>query len=444
MRTLICSDKKEGLYSLDFYPTWENMDLANVSIYKNNSQLYFGLPDILNDTYCLDLEGIKNALSNSAAERYIQEYTGIKISSLIPEEDKSKKEGSYTAYCQEELEQLYENIAVEKDGKSVVKINGKNQNCARYQITIPGNNLKSLLAKSMDYIADTTYLSLPAHVTSYIFAYPIWSMNYMDPNYKRAVKQENNQMLSRLKMPDLEMTVCLDKKGRLVTAQSNWHFSWDGQQTDVEFNANLTGGASPFDKAQLSFSVTNGGYSQELTLLRDKKFDKKTGIKDSCEITLTDSSFGHSSYSYSYPLTYESSYNIQSGDWNVSIFNDYNYINLQAEGEISDFKKGKSINVILYELSDLNRHHSLLEGSYELAGLGKESVTPLKGSEDAVPVLDLGTAELANIARDLTENWLNHEIVQVLIPGRSYKTAETTAAPAETTTAATEETTESY
>lgn len=428
LRALIASDRKKKSFRTELYPTWNNMELGEAILYRQGDNLYFGLPDVLDDVFYVELPEIRDDLSGSAANRLFREATDMDLSDLLPEDEDSREALTFKSYCKEELESLYDDIEVEKDGKETVRINGKSQKCDRYQVTIPGSSLKDLLSKTVDYGVEKQ----PALMLVLGNLVARGGGGIILPQEVKQILKE--MLLPPLKLRDVEMTVCLDKKGRVVACKGEWTVALNGESAKIEYDGSFSGGASPLDKIDGTVLVSVDGEEWEFSLDRDKKFDKKSGLKDQIELTMVDSWDG-SSYTDAY--TCDFSYNLKNGKWEFTAADDDNY-GIQATGQISDVKKGKEMSFALHELTDLSGHYSYLEGKYELAGLGKEGVEPLKGMDKGIPFFDMSKSELIGVGADLAENWLMNRISGSSFPsslfGGGYGYSETKAAP--TTTAA--------
>ncbi len=422
LRALIASDRKKKSFRTEFYPTWNNMELGEAILYRQGDNLYFGLPDVLDDVFYAELPEIRDDISGSALNRLFREATNMDLSDLLPEDEDSQETLTFRSYCKEELESLYDDIEVEKDGKETVRINGKSQKCDRYQVTIPGSSLKDLLSKTVDYGIEKQ----PALM--FALGADLVLMRGRAVTLQE-VRQALKEMLSPLKLRDVEMTLCLDKKGCVVACKGEWTVAMNGESAKIEYDGSFSGGFSPLDKIDGTVLVSVDGEQWEISLDRDKKFDKKSGLKDQIELTLVDS-WGSGSYTDAY--TYDFSYNLKNGKWEFTAADDDNY-GIQATGQISDVKKGKEMSFALHELTDLSGRYSYLEGKYELAGLGKEGVEPLKGMDKGIPFFDMSKSELVGVGADLAENWLMNQISGSSLPsslfGGGYsEPASTTAA----------------
>lgn len=423
LRALIASDRKKKSFRTEFYPIWNNMELGEAILYRQGDNLYFGLPDVLDDVFYAELPEIRDDISGSALNRLFREATNMDLSDLLPEDEDSQETLTFRSYCKEELESLYDDIEVEKDGKETVRINGKSRKCDRYQVTIPGSSLKDLLSKTVDYGIEKQ----PALMFALGADLVLMRGRAVTPQEVRQVLKE---MLSPLKLRDVEMTLCLDKKGCVVACKGEWTVAMNGESAKIEYDGSFSGGFSPLDKIDGTVLVSVDGEQWEISLDRDKKFDKKSGLKDQIELTLVDS-WGSGSYTDAY--TYDFSYNLKNGKWEFTAADDDNY-GIQATGQISDVKKGKEMSFALHELTDLSGRYSYLEGKYELAGLGKEGVEPLKGMDKGIPFFDMSKSELVGVGADLAENWLMNQISGSSLPsslfGGGYsEPASTTAAP---------------
>lgn len=411
MRSEIFSNQNAKENAMNLYPVWQGMELGELSVYSKDQMLYFGAPDILDALFYVDLANIKDDIRGSAAGMMFREMTGEELSELLPDSDEKEKVVSYKTYCRSEIENLYNNMEVEKDGKESVKIGGKNQSCRKYQITISGKDIKKLIAKSAEYGLEEAAASV---ITSGVY------QSY----YMATPSAMVNQFLSYLNIDDIEMEVCLDRKGRVVNLQGEWNASFQNEAVFIDFEVTLSGKDSPADEIEGSILLTdNSGSAVEFTIEREKEYDSKKGITDSIELAMNDSGYRDA-------IDYEFSYNIANGDWEVSVGDGYTYYG--AEGKISNLKKGRAITL---EVDSVTRNSTaLFEGSYELAELDKSGVPVPQGTGDAISILDMSRQELIRIWTDLSAKSLSEG--NFFGMGSSSSVAETTAAA---TTAASEE-----
>ena len=407
MRSEIFSDQNAKENAMNLYPVWQGMELGKLSVYSKEQMLYFGAPDILDALFYVDLANVKDEIRGSAAGMMFREMTGEELSQLLPDPDEKEKIPSYKTYCKAEIEKLYNNMEVVKDGKESVKIGGKNQSCRKYQITISGKDIKKLIAKSAEYGLEEMAASV---ITPGIYQY----------YYTMSPSAVTNQFLSYLNIDDIEMEACLDKKGRVVKLQGEWKASFQNEAASMDFEVILSGKDSPADEIEGSILLTNNsGSAVEFTIEREKKYDSKKGITDSIELAMNDSGYRDA-------IGYEFSYNIANGDWEVSVSDGYDYYG--AEGKISNLKKGRAITL---EVDSVTRNSmALFEGSYELAELDKNGVPVPHGAGEAVSILDMSRQELIRLWADLSAKSLGE--------GNYFGMGSSSSQPAATTAASEE------
>lgn len=382
-------DQKKGVSRTEISPTIRNMDLTEFILYKKENLLHFGLPDVLDDVYYVDLSNLQGEYSGSALDRLIQEETGMRLEHVLPGDMTAKETHSYLRSCQEELGALYDSMEVEKDGTETIRIGGKSQKCGKYHVVISGSSVKDLLSASLDYLEEQQGM--------YVFMGESLIDEY-DTIYW--LKKE---VLPRLKFRDLDMTVCLDKKGRLVSLKGEWSVTAGGlpEPIKLEYEGTFTGGASPLDKIRGVLLISSDGQEYEFTFERDKQFQKKSSLKDHMDLTIVEL-YGNSTFTY--PFSYEFSYNLTNGKWDVDLVKTDTGTQLLGEGKISDVKKGKELSITLDQMID--PWNNYYEGSYKLTALGKEGVSPLDGIEKGISLFDMSRSELVGVGEDLFE-WMD-------------------------------------
>lgn len=416
VRIQILSDQKKGLSRVAIAPTVGGMDLAELMFYKKENLLHFGLPDVLDDLYYVDLANLREEYSGSALDRLILEETGMDLKDALPADLTAREADSYLKYCQEELNLLYDDMEVKKDGTEAVRVDGKSQKCDRYHVMISGSSIKDLLSASLNYLEDGQ--------GAYVFAAECLMGEY------GVIRRLRKEILPQFKFRDLDMTVCLDKKGRLVSVKGEWTVTAEGESAKLEYEGAFTGGSSPLDKVRGTLLISLDSEECEFTFERDKEFQKKSSLRDQMELTVV---YTWGNYTYTYPYSYEFSYNPENGKWDFTLANMDSGYHMEGMGRISDVKKGKELSVTVDEFIDL--WGGCYEGSYELTSLEKEGIEPPEGLEKSISLFDMSKAELLRAGEDL-EDWADSRLSERSSYGGTDAVTQTTAAPADTTAAA--------
>ena len=357
----VLSDGKENSSMFTLAPSVAGMRIDDIVLYQNEQKVYMGVPDALDDAVYLDLETAQDEYKGSFLDEWFEQYAGEDLGDYLPGADEEEELfPSYEEYCEEALKSLYDAMEVEKDGKRKIDIGGKSQNCAQYQVLIPGDALTDLFVASADYVDD------------------VFAQGRMDD-----MAYGWNDMVRSFEAEDLEMTVCLDKKGRLAAAEGRLECGFDDDIESLEFNLELNGGDNPLDQMTLEFI---NDWGSEMVIERNKEFDKKNGIEDEIEISEGSSS-----------ILYRFSYDAGSGDWEIAL--DLDGEALQAEGEITDLDKGKSMTITLDSLSE-SGGQSVLEGTYQFTTM-KDKIEAPFDLESAKSIFELDEGDFLDIFRDL-------------------------------------------
>ena len=188
--------------------------------------------------------------------------------------------------------------------------------------------------------------------------------------------------------------MCLDKKGRLVASEGEIEmYSYDSSTPEIiSYDLRLLGGGNPSDQIELDFDVEYGLASGSTTLERNKTYDKDSGLEDTIEIF-----YGGSTWA-----EYNFSYDSESGDWELSC--EIEGDGIQAEGEISDLKRGKAMTFSLDDLSLIENgqidESGLIELRYQSGDLEDKIEEPFD-VEEAISVSDLDEGDLENMTREL-------------------------------------------
>lgn len=378
------SDQKKGLLRTVIAPTVGGMDLAEFMFYKKENLLYFGLPDVLGDLYYVDLANLRGEYSGSALDQLIQEKRYIKLGDTMPEDLTAKEADSYVKYCQEELNLLYDDMEVKKDGTEAVRVDGKSQKCDRYHVIISGSSVKDLMSASLDYLEDERGI--------YVFATERLMGVY------GAIRQLRQNILPQFRFRDLDMTVCLDKKGRLVSVKGEWIITQGGgESAKLEYAGTFAGGISPLDKVRGTLLISVDSGECEFTFERDKEFQKRSSLRDQMELMVVETWEGST---YTYPYAYNFFYNLENGKWDFTLANTDSGYHIEGTGGISDVKKGQELSATVDEF---NLFGACFEGSYELTSLEKEDIELPDGIEESISLFDMSKEELLEVGEDLAD-----------------------------------------
>lgn len=375
-------DQKNGISRMEISPTISNMDLTELILYKKEKLLHFGLPSVLDDVYYVDLSNLRDGYSGSALDLLIQEETGEHLESVLPKDMTDKEANSYLKSCQEELIGLYDSMEVEKSGTETIRIGSKSQKCGKYHVSISGSSIKDLLSASLDYLEEQQGL--------YVF------IGERLVGAHDTISGLKKEVLPLLKFKDLDMTVCLDKKGRLVSCKGQWDVTVGSDPVELEYEGTFSGGASPLDKIKGILLISVDGNELEFTFERVKQFQKKSSLKDYMDLTVVERWDGGT---YTAPFSYEFSYNLTNGKWDAVLAKTDTGTQFRGEGRISDVKKGKELSFTLDEMVDAWNY--CYDGSYKLTALGKEGIAPLEGIEKGIPIFDMSKSELMGVGEKL-------------------------------------------
>ena len=150
------------------------------------------IPDAMDEVIYLNMEDGIDELSDSYLGDLLSEYTGENlVDYFTPTEDLD-----FMEYCSDELMALYDSMEVKKDGSQKLTIDGKSQNCTQYQVLIPGDCLVDLFEAMVEYSAD------------------------LSPAVELALRESHwEDFIRSFEIEDMELTMCLDKKGRLVASE---------------------------------------------------------------------------------------------------------------------------------------------------------------------------------------------------------------------------------
>lgn len=363
----LLSNQKDQVSLSTFSPKWNSFGIDDIVLYQQDQRFYAGIPDAMDEVIYLDMEEGLDELSDSYLGELLRDYTGEDLADYFsPKEDLD-----FIEYCSDELMAIYDSMEVKKDGKQKLTIDGKSQNCTQYQVLIPGDCLVDLFEAIVEYSAD------------------------LSPAVDLALRESGwEDFIRSFEIEDMELTMCLDKKGRLVASEGEIEmYSYDSSTPEIiAYDLRLLGGGNPSDQIELDFDVEYGLASGSTTLERNKTYDKDSGLEDTIEIF-----YGGSTWA-----EYNFSYDSESGDWELSC--EIEGDGIQAEGEISDLKRGKAMTFSLDDLSLIENgqidESGLIELRYQFGDLEDKIEEPFD-VEEAISVSDLDEGDLENMTREL-------------------------------------------
>ena len=135
-------------------------DLVTAMVSAEDSMIYLGLPDFLNDFYGLDTETAMADLEAMGADLGEASQISFNIFELIEivqsyGVDSAEFEADLTAA----LTDLAKDIEIDKAGKKNFKVGGESLKCKAYSVVIPQDSLEDLLDVILEY-ADTDTLGM--------------------------------------------------------------------------------------------------------------------------------------------------------------------------------------------------------------------------------------------------------------------------------------------
>lgn len=188
----LLSNQKDQVSLSTFSPKWNSFGIDDIVLYQQDQRFYAGIPDAMDEVIYLNMEDGIDELSDSYLGDLLSEYTGENLADYFtPTEDLD-----FMEYCSDELMALYDSMEVKKDGSQKLTIDGKSQNCTQYQVLIPGDCLVDLFEAMVEYSAD------------------------LSPAVELALRESHwEDFIRSFEIEDMELTMCLDKKGRLVASE---------------------------------------------------------------------------------------------------------------------------------------------------------------------------------------------------------------------------------
>ncbi|MEF9939008.1 MAG: zinc ribbon domain-containing protein [Clostridium sp.] len=414
---------------------YADMNLANLEFFLDNQQLVMALPELstkaVSLNYADDLEGQieKSPYLGPLLNEKNVDFTGVNTyltqcnemassgNQLFDIEElwKRYKKGSKA------IDDLKTAMTVEKGEKKKFVINGKNQNCKGYQVTIPKDALIQFATVSKDFfLSDETmkkdfveYMSLVTELQGF--------MNSMTPdmagktpeqlqqeNWKNA-EEEFDSVISHMKesMGDVTMVVYVGKKDTMASFDYNTTIKSKGEDVKVGGTVSFAGGYNRMANVNATLNMEDTA-SQVITMTAEK-----TGIYEPGKTyagTLTASVTNGTDV---YGISADGNYGVADGTYMVGANFKYNGTDLgklTSDGLVQNLVKGESFELVM---DSLKMETPMLTGTNEYIDVS--------GSYKAEPLtmaVEIPAGETFDIMAATEENW-NGFFTE--ISGNAYK-----------------------
>ena len=417
---------------------YNGMDLANINFYYGDDTLMMSMPELTGKVFTVDLgEGLADRLKASPTLGPALTESGVDVDGLaayiteyfdwaesVGEEGEMPfdvtalleryKEGC-TAY-----DSFKEALTVEKAEKGTYTVDGTEVSCQGYSVQVSKAAMIDFLRTSSDFfLQDETFkedylqqLEMSVRMSELMGAaagLEGQSAEEMLQQTYGEIEDGAAQMIDYLDqvLNDVQMTVYVDKDGNLAAVEGTTSITaaapaaeeagtdegaaeesqadegsedsaqaGAGEQADISFAFQLMGGAYATQNMSGNVSITSGGETVSLDLL-------KQGVYDDAQLTC-DASVDVSAGGSVVNIMYTGTYSIGDGSYHASLeagADGSQVFAVSASGVVDQLEKGSAIHMDIdaMDISFMDNTGSVtLSGEYSFGSLEGE-IAPLEG-----------------------------------------------------------------
>ncbi len=356
-------DRENKKFVVDIGAIYNHMDLVHMNMYYGDDTLMVAVPELVDEVFVADLgDGLAERVKNSPTLGPVMEQQGVDVEGLMDYVkevmEMAQNEQSNDPYgIQAALNRYKEGckaqenfkaaLTVEKAGKGQYQMDGQQVSCQGYQVHISKDSVIEFLRTSSDFFlqdeelkeAYLKNLRTGTRLLELMGTEGALSAEETQQEVYDSISEQAEEMISQLDkgMQDVDMTVYVDKKGRLAALEGvTILVQEDGNQVPVRFSVNLEGGTYLTQNAQAAVRLELPDEPLELKL-------EKSGIYDSRQLTCA-----YRLVCNETEVRLESEYTVEGGDYRI-------YGNVAMEGEdqgslelqgiVDKLEKGKSIHL---------------------------------------------------------------------------------------------------
>ena len=416
---------------------YNGMDLANLNGYYGEDTLMMAVPELSSKVFTIGLgEGLADRVKASPTVGPLLQESGVDVdglatyfTELIDETEQAKSEGK-EPFDIEALIDRYKNgckaqedfkaaMTVTRSGKETYTMDGAEVKCKGYDVAVSKDSMVAFLRTSSDFFLQDETLKadflrqLEATVKmSELMGGAVTGAGSMsaetmqEQTYDEAKKGVDDMITYLDKtLTDVQMTVYVDKKGRLAAVVVSTKLNVEDPDTgelenvDVAFDCQLQGGTYLTQNMKANVTLSDTEDTISLDLLKKGTYDGKMLTNDvSVDLALPDER---------YNATCSNTYSADDGSYHASLGvtgDGMQYVDLSVSGAVDQLEKGKSVhvNIDALEASIMNASvNVVLSGEYHYGPLTSE-VTPLEGEQ-----MDVLSATMDDWNGVITEAALN-------------------------------------
>ena len=419
---------------------YNGMDLVNMDFYYGDDTFMASVPELSSKVFTMDFgEGLEERLKNSPMLGSALEQSGVDVSvmaeymELLAEQVRQTQEGQAASFDLKALMKRYQEgckaeddfkaaLTVEKGEKASFTIDGKEQACRGYEVTVSKEAMIDFLRTSSDFFLQDEVLKndflnrleLSVKLSQLAGAqtegqdFPT-AQKMQEQTYEEA-RAEIDEMITFLdsSLNDVSMTVHVDKEGRLASVKGTTSFNSAGAESEpvqMQFGCELKGGAYLTQNMNAQAAFENGAASVRIEAVKEGAYDGKqltSGFDLSVE--------NQGEIAEKWDITFDSSYNSEGGSFEVQAAaaqDGTELLGFSAQGIVDELEKGKNIHLTLDSLDVSamgDTGNAVLSGEYYIRPLTEE-IVPLEG--DTMDVLAAGEEEWNNVLMEVLFSFIS-------------------------------------
>ena len=335
------NDVENNKVSANMGIIYNGMDLVNLDLYYGDDTVMAAVPELSPKVFTLDFgEGLEERLKNSPMLGSALEQSGVDASvmaeymELLAEQARQTQEGQAASFDLKALMKRYREgckaeddfkaaLTVEKGEKASFTIDGKEQACRGYEVTVSKEAMINFLRTSSDFFLQDEVLKkdflkrleLSVKLSQLAGAqmegqdFPT-AQEMQEQTYEEA-RTEIDGMIAFLdsSLNDVSMTVYVDKEGCLASVKGTTSFNSTGSEAEpvqLQFGCELKGGAYPTQNMSAQAVLENGAASVQIEAVKEGAYDGKE-LTSGFELSIEN----QGEIAEKWDITLDSSYNIQ-------------------------------------------------------------------------------------------------------------------------------------
>jgi len=294
------NDVENKKYSADIDVIYSGMDLLTLDIYYGDEMLMASVPELVEKVFVLDLgDGLADRIKESPTLGPVLEDQEVDVEGLFDflkeNFDKAGTEKAADPYDFKGLINRYKEgckaqenfkaaLTVEKAGKKSCQMDGAEVTCKGYQVHISKDSIMEFLRTSSDFFlqdeqlkqAYLENLEMSTKMMSFFGTSDVsMSAEELQEQTYEEVREQVAEAIDQFDkaLQDVDMTVFVDKKGRLAALEGSTTVLSENDEgaeesVPVSFAVSLQGGTYLTQNAQASVTVEEDGETVKVELTK--------------------------------------------------------------------------------------------------------------------------------------------------------------------------------